>query len=422
MAQIHPDPHPESTSHPRPPAAPPAPFGAGGPADAALPASGAWRPGDDPGRRQFVEVATPDRPFPLEGGGTLPSVVMVYETWGTLSAAADNAVLVCHALTGDSHAAGAAGHGHPTPGWWDDLIGPGRVLDTDRWFVVCVNVLGGCQGSTGPSSIDPTTGSPYGSRFGVVTIRDIVRAQRAVADHLGIGSWAAVVGGSMGGMVALEWAVMFPERVRALASIASCAQASALQIAWSAVERRAIAADPAWRGGDYYDAPPGGGPHRGLALAREVGQITYRTGPVLEDRFGRSEVDPMDDALTLWQRFDVEGYLDHHGTKLVRRFDANSYLVLSRAMDLHDVGRGRGGVAAALARVTARCAVLSIDSDLLYPPDQQTALAAGLRDGGAVVVESTITSPHGHDAFLLEPAQVGTALTRLLEEATDDAQ
>jgi homoserine O-acetyltransferase len=421
MAQTHPDPHPEATSHPRPPLAPPPPFAVGGPADAALPASGAWRPGDDPGRRQFVEVASPERPFALEGGGTLPAVVMAYETWGTLSAAADNAVLVCHALTGDSHAAGPAGHGHPTPGWWDDLIGPGRALDTDRWFVVCVNVLGGCQGSTGPSSIDPTTDAPFGSRFGAVTIRDIVRAQRAVADHLGVGAWAAVVGGSMGGMMALEWAIMFPERVRALASIASCAQSSALQIAWSAVERRAIAADPAWRGGDYYDAPPGDGPHRGLALAREVGQITYRTGPLLEARFGRSEVDPMDDALTLWQRFDVEGYLDHHGAKLARRFDANSYLVLSRAMDLHDVGRGRGGVAAALARVTARCAVLSIDSDLLYPPDQQASLASGLRAGGVAVAESTIVSPHGHDAFLLEPAQVGVALTELLDGATDDA-
>ena len=410
------DPGAPTPSHLRPPVAPPVPFGA-----TDLPVTGAWRPGDEPGRRQFLEVATPQRPFTLEGGGVLPSVSMAYETWGTLSAAADNAVLVCHALTGDSHAAGPAGHGHPTPGWWDDLIGPGLALDTDRWFVVCVNVLGGCQGSTGPSSVDPTTGSPYGSRFGVVTIRDIVRAQRAVADHLGIGAWASVIGGSMGGMVALEWAIMFPERVRTLASIASCAQASALQIAWSGVERRAIAADPAWRGGDYYDAPAGGGPHRGLALAREVGQITYRTGPLLEERFGRSEVDPMDDALTLWQRFDVEGYLDHHGAKLVRRFDANSYLVLSRAMDLHDVGRGRGGVAAALARVTARCAVLSIDSDLLYPPDQQAALAAGLRAGGAAVTEATIASPHGHDAFLLEPAQVGAALTRLLEEVPTDA-
>ena len=401
---------PQATSAPAP-----VPF-----SDGDFAPTGAWQPGDAVGGRRFVEVANPSRPFTLEGGGTLGSVTMAYETWGELSRAADNAVLVCHALTGDAHAAGPSGHGHPTPGWWDDLIGPGRAIDTDEWFVVCVNVLGGCQGSTGPASIDPATGAPYASGFGVVTMRDIVRAQRHVADHLGVGVWAAVIGGSMGGMVALEWAVMFPDRVRGLAAIATTAQASALQIAWSGVERRAIAFDPGWAGGDYYDAPPGRGPHRGLALARQIAQVTYRTGPLFEERFGRSTVDPMDEGLSQWQRFDIEGYLDHHGTKLVRRFDANSYLVLSKAMDLHDVGRGRGGTAAALARVTARCLIGSIDSDLLYPPSEQRQLVEGLVAGGASCDELTIASPHGHDAFLLEPDQVGPALTALLEEVGND--
>jgi homoserine O-acetyltransferase/O-succinyltransferase len=384
-----------------------------------LPASGAWVVGDPVGNRQFVDV-TATRPFAREGGGTLHQVTMAYETWGTLNDDASNAVLVCHALTGDSHAAGKAGPGHPTAGWWDDIIGPGRAIDTDHWFVVCVNVLGGCQGSTGPSSIDPATGTPYGARFGVVTVRDIVRSQRAVADHLGVDVWASVVGGSMGGMTALEWAVMFPDRVRSLATLASCAAASALQVAWSAVQRRAIAFDPAWAGGDYYDAAPGHGPHRGLGLARETAQITYRTGPVLDARFDRAAVDPMDDGFAMWQRFDVEGYLDHHAAKLARRFDANTYLVLSKAMDLHDVARGRVSTADALARVRARCLVAAIDSDTLYPPSQQRQLADGLTAAGATVDHVVIHSPHGHDGFLLEPEQVGAALARLLEEIGND--
>jgi homoserine O-acetyltransferase/O-succinyltransferase len=384
-----------------------------------LPASGAWRVGDPAGHRQFIEI-TAGRTFALEGGGELVEATMAYETWGTPDADASNAVLVCHALTGDSHAAGKEGHGHPTPGWWDDLIGPGLAIDTDRWFVVCVNVLGGCQGSTGPASTNPATGIPYGSAFGVVTIRDMVRAQRAVADHLGIGAWAAVVGGSMGGMQALEWAVMFPERVRGLAALATCASASTLQIAWSGIQRRAIAFDPAWRGGDYYDASDGHGPHLGLALARQAAQVTYRTGELLGDRFGRASVDPIEAPLHAWQRFEVEGYLDHHGRKLARRFDANSYLALSKAMDLHDGRRGRGSLPAALARVTARCLVLAVDSDTLYPPAEQQLLVDGLRAGGARCEHVVVQSPHGHDGFLLEPEQVGAAVAQLLEEVDKD--
>jgi homoserine O-acetyltransferase len=370
-----------------------------------LPASGAWRPGDPVGARRFLSMAV-DRPFVLEGGGVLRDIAVAYETWGALDADAGNAVLVCHALTGDAHAAGPSGPGQPTEGWWDDLIGPGRALDTDRYFVVCANVLGGCQGTTGPSSTDPSTGRPYGSRFPVVSVRDIVRTQAAVADHLGIGRWLSVVGGSMGGMQVLA----------SLVPIATTTAATAQQIAWSAVGRSAVVLDPRWRGGDYYDAAPGDGPHGGLALARAIAQITYRTDEVFEGKFGREVVDPLDDRFTLWQRFDVEGYLDYHGAKLARRFDANSYLLINRAMDLHDLGRGRGGTDAALRRIQVPTLVMSITSDALYPPRLQQDLRDRLAAQGTPCQYVTIDSPDGHDAFLLETGQVGASVAAFLAD------
>ena len=229
------------------------------PTDLLLPATGAWRPGDPVGHREFHTVVD-GRRFQLEGGGHLDRVEVAYETWGTLDADGSNAVLVCHALTGDAHAAGRSGPGQPTAGWWDALIGPGRALDTTRYFVVCSNVLGGCQGTTGPASEDPATGRPYGSAFPVVSIRDMVRAQASLADALGVGRWRAVVGGSMGGMQAVEWAVMYPDRVAALVLASTTAEASAQQIAWSHIGRMAVQADPRFRDGDYYDAGPGDGP------------------------------------------------------------------------------------------------------------------------------------------------------------------
>jgi len=326
---------------------------------------------------------------------------------------ADNAVLVCHALTGDSHAAGRATAGHVMPGWWDGLIGPGRAIDTDRYFVVCANVLGGCQGSTGPASTDPLSRRPYGSRFPVISIRDMVRTQAALADHLGIYRWRSVIGGSMGGMQVLEWAVMYPDRVDSIAVIASCAFATAQQIAYSMVQRSAIQLDPGWAGGDYYDRPAGHGPTRGLANARALAHITYRSDEVFGERFGRSTDDPMDE-FRLWQRFDVEEYLDYQGAKLARRFDANSYLVICKAMDLHDVGRGRGGVEAALARVQCPVQTMSITTDALYQPYQQELIRDTLRIHGCEVDHTIIDSPHGHDAFLLEIDQVGLALRKFL--------
>lgn len=357
-----------------------------------------WRPGDDPGHRQFVEVGGID----LETGGALPAVTVAYETWGTLNEAGDNAVLVEHALTGDSHVSGPAGAGHPTAGWWEGLVGPGGPLDSDRWFVVASNVLGGCQGTTGPSTLGPD-GRPWAGRFPFVTIRDQVEVEARLTDRLGIAAWAAVIGGSMGGMRVLEWAVTHPDRVRSAIVLASTAYATADQIAWCHPQLLAIEGDPDYRGGDYYGT--GRAPDTGLGIARRIAHITYRSDPELDHRFGRDAQGP-DSPVGGGGRFTVESYLDHHAGKLVGRFDANSYLTLTRAMSSHDVGRGRGGVAAALATVRARTLVVSVDSDRLYPPRLSAQIAAAVP--GATLAE--IQSEHGHDGFLLEASQVGDLL------------
>ena len=356
------------------------------------------------GRRRTLEIGT----LALEVGGSLPSVEVAYETWGTLNAARDNAILVEHALTGDSHVAGPAGPGHPTAGWWDGLIGPGRPLDTDRWFVIASNVLGGCQGTTGPSSPGPD-GRPWGSRFPFVTVRDQVAAEAALADALGISSWACVVGGSMGGMRALEWTVTHPDRVRSAILLASGAYATAEQIAWCQPQLLAIRQDPHFHGGDYYDRPHG--PDLGLGLARRIAHVTYRSELELATRFGRN-AQAGEQPLGAGGRFAVESYLDHHADKLTRRFDANSYLVLTESMNSHDVGRARGGVARALSRVTADLVVVAVDSDRLYPPrlSEEIAVAAGSADGLRV-----ISSDHGHDGFLIEVDAVGKLVAELLD-------
>jgi homoserine O-acetyltransferase len=371
------------------------------------PATNAWRPGDDPGRRQFITLFD-DRPHVLEAGGRLQRVQVAYETWGELAPDRSNAVLVAHALTGDSHAAGPAGPGHPQPGWWDPVIGPGAPLDTARYFVVCPNVLGGCQGTTGPAS-DAPDGRPSGSRFPTITIRDQVVVEAGLADHLGIDRWHAVVGGSMGGMRVLEWAVGFPDRLGHAVVICVGAKATAEQIALCSVQVRAIRADPKWRGGDYYDAEPGDGPHVGLSLARGVGQISYRSELEFDQRFGRNHQG--DEQPLAGGRYAVESYLEYHGEKLVRRFDANSYIALSEAMNHHNVGRGRGGVAAALERVTAEVTLAGISSDRLYPLRLQHELADLLPTASEVDV---IDSIHGHDGFLVESDAVGKVIGRAL--------
>jgi homoserine O-acetyltransferase len=368
-------------------------------------ATGAWRPGDDPGRRQFAAVG----PLDLETGGRLPEVDVAYETWGTLNPARDNAVLVEHALTGDSHVSGPAGPGHPTPGGWDGLIGPGRPLDTDHWFVVASNVLGGCQGSTGPAS-PSADGRPWGSRFPFVTVRDQVEVEARLADHLGIEAWAAVVGGSMGGMRALEWAVTHPERVVTTIALATTPYASAEQIAWCAPQLSAIRSDPLFSGGDYYDQESG--PVVGLGIARNIAHITYRSELELAERFGR---DPQGEEQPLGGggRYAVESYLDHHKDKLAGRFDANSYLVLTEAMNSHDVGRGRGGVAAALRRISGRLVVAAVDSDRLYPPRLSDEIVAAVPAAAPVHL---ISSPYGHDGFLIETGEVGSLVRDALAQ------
>ena len=365
-----------------------------GPAPRTAPRSGGWTEGDPTGDRRFLDVAGPVR---LERGGELPAVRVAYETWGELAPGGGNAVLVEHALTGDSHVTGPTGPGQPTPGWWDGLVGPGAPLDTDRLFVVCANVLGGCQGTTGPSSPAPD-GAPWGSRFPEVTIGDQVAVEAALADALGIGRWAAVVGGSMGGMRVLEWAVARPERVGALFFLASAAAASADQIGTQTTQQTAVRTDPRWAGGDY---AAGEGPVAGLGTARRIAHLTYRSALELEQRFGTHL---QDDG-----RFAVASYLDHHADKLARRFDAGSYVVLTEAMNSWDVGRGRGGVEAALGRVTARAVVAGIDSDRLYPVDQQRRVADALG-----VPLHVLPSAHGHDGFLIELDAVGALVRDLL--------
>ncbi|SDF94245.1 homoserine O-acetyltransferase [Lentzea fradiae] len=327
-----------------------------------------WRFGDPEGRREWF---THTAPF-----AGLPGFQLAYETWGTLNAGASNAVLVLHALTGDSHVAGGVEPGHPTPGWWDSLIGPGRPLD--GFFVVAPNVLGGCQGSTGPWQHPD---------FPALTIRDQVAAEVLLADALGVERWAAVLGGSMGGMRAVEWAVAEPDRVESLLLLATSAAASAEQIALASAQVHAIRLDPVG----------------GLGVARRIAHISYRSEQELQERFGRK--------VQADGRFEVESYLDHHAAKLAARFDPESYVVLTEAMNAHDVGHGRGGVRAALRRVRARTIVAGVDSDRLYPLGQQRELAAGIPGADDVRV---IESPYGHDAFLIESDQVGALVRELV--------
>ena len=349
----------------------------------------------------------------LEAGGVLPEVTLAYETWGTLNADASNAVLVQHALTGSTHVARGSSD---EEGWWEGLVGPGKPVDTDRYFVVAANMLGGCYGTTGPSSIAPD-GKPWGSRFPFTTIRDSVQAEARLADQLGIHAWFGVLGGSLGGARALEWAVSLPGRVRRCAVVAACAASTAEQIAFAQAQVLAIRQDPNYAGGDYYD---GAAPLAGLGLARRIAHITYRSGSELAARFGR-DAQPGEAPLSqhrlstgqgaaVAERYRVEGYLDHQAQKLVRRFDANSYIAITEALMSHDVARGRGTLKHALAAAAGvDFLVAAVASDRLYYPEQSHELAAALP--GDVPVH-TIDSPIGHDGFLTETDKVGELLRR----------
>ena len=365
-----------------------------------IPATGAWRETDDVGERQFFNIGT----LPLELGEDLPDVTIAYETWGTLNKDASNAILLCHALTGDSHATSTEG----TVGWWHNIVGPGLALDTNRYFVVCPNVLGGCQGTTGPSSTAPD-GKPWGSRFPYISIRDMCAAEVALADHLGVKSWALVTGASFGGNRVMEWAATYPERVGAIAVLVSAAATTAEQISWAHVQIRAIENDPFFDDGDYYAAAPGYGPHRGLGLARELAHITYRCNGELATRFGRRQQEG-EDALRDG-RYAVASYLDYHARKLALRFDANSYIVITRAMMNHDIGRGRGGTASVLARLTMPALVVAVDTDRLFYRRDVDALAAALP--GCLGLQ-IVHSQYGHDGFLIENDQVSRILRDFL--------
>jgi homoserine O-acetyltransferase len=342
----------------------------------------------------------------LENGRSFGPITLAYESWGKRDPSGANGVLLLHGFSGDSHAAGPAGPGHPSPGWWDGLIGPGRAIDTDRFFVVAPNAFGGCQGSTGPAC-PAADGQPYGSRFPSLTIRDLVAAERALAEALGIKRWHAVIGGSMGAMRALEWAIGTPAQLERLVLVAGTGYTSAEVLGLHTTQSQAIRLDPDFHGGDYYRIAPAG-PRRGLALARAIALLSYGCERDLNGGFHRRPVDGQDPLQG--GNYAVEAYLMDQGCELVERFDANSYLVLTRAMDHHDVGRGRGGLATALAQVQASTQVVSVSSDQLFPPRLQRELALAIPGASYTLMESD----QGHDGFLVELNKLAPILRRAL--------
>lgn len=360
-----------------------------------------------------------DEPFCLESGATLSPVTIAYETYGTLNADRSNAILVCHALSGSAHAAGYLDGDPSKVGWWDDCIGPGKAFDTDRFFVICSNVLGSCYGSTGPQSIDPVTGSPYGLHFPVVTIGDMVRAQIRLVDYLGIDRLLCVAGGSMGGMQVLEWAAHYPQRVRSAIPVATTAQHSPMLIAFSEVGRQAIYADPYWNLGDYYDKAHK--PDAGLAVARMVGHITYLSEESMHLKFGRRLQGMEKYGYEFQTEFEIESYLKYNGHKFTQRFDANSYLYVTKAMDYFDLTQPTGSLAASFAASTdVKFLAVSFTSDWLYPSYHSKKLVSALTAAGADVTYLDVRSTWGHDAFLLEVETMtnllGSFLSRLVRE------
>ncbi|MFZ5515522.1 MAG: homoserine O-acetyltransferase MetX [Candidatus Zhuqueibacterota bacterium] len=345
----------------------------------------------------------------FENGQVLPAATIRYEAWGRLNSAGDNAILIAHALTGTSHCTSNDDGGEP--GWWESLIGPGKAVDTNQFYVICPNVLGGCSGSSGPSSIDETTGRPFGLTFPAVTIRDMVRAEKRLIDMLGVNKLLTIVGGSMGGMQALEWAAMFPDQVESIIPIASPGRAYPQSIAFRKAQRKAIMLDPDWRSGNYYGVSI---PQRGLELARMIGHITYRSEREFAVRFGRSVCD--EQFYDINGRFEVEDYLEHQGQKLARWFDANTYLYLSKAMDFHDLGFGFKSYEEGVRRIRSKLLIIGIDSDLLFPVHQQKEIVRILRYANPDIYYEEVESLYGHDAFLVEKEQVSTLVGEFLRE------
>ncbi len=350
-----------------------------------------------------------DRPLKLESGATLePPIQVAYETYGRLNAERTNAILICHALSGDAHAAGRHKPDEEKVGWWDNAIGPGKAFDTDRYFVVCSNVIGGCSGSTGPSSINPKTGKPYALTFPVVTIRDMIEVQAWLLDHLQVDTLLSVAGGSMGGMQALQWSISFPDRVRSAVVLASTASVSPQAIAFDEVGRQAIYADPNWKRGDYYGGEP---PNRGLAVARMVGHITYLSDKSMRNKFGRHLQGRERYGYDFATDFQVESYLRYKGDHFTKRFDANSYLYITKAIDYFDLTRGTDHLAPAFEKARARFLVVSYSSDWLYPPEESERIVRALLQNGLDATYVETQSDYGHDAFLLEAEKLA-GLTR----------
>lgn len=382
-----------------------------------------------------VETHYLDLPQPvlLDCGRELAGIRVAYETYGTLSARRDNVILVCHALSGDAHAAGVSvtpaaesardgfgaedrdGASGRALGWWDGMIGPGKAFDTDRFFVVSTNLLGGCRGTTGPSSLDPATGRPYGSDFPVITVADMVRTERAFLDELGIPRLAAVAGGSLGGMQALEWALLYPDHVDAVVSIASTHALHPQGMAWNAIARESILRDPGWQGGHYYTG--GRTADAGMGVARMVGHVTYLSGPALADKFGRRLQSAGDIRYTITEpEFEIESYLRHQADSFVKRFDANTYLYTSRALTYFDLARQHGGgsLVRAFAEMSARTLLIAFSSDWLYPPSASKEIHDALLALDLPVEFHVIEAPYGHDCFLLEEARQTPIIRRFL--------
>ena len=361
----------------------------------------------------------PESPLRLESGVVLAPVTIAYETYGELNAARDNAILICHALSGSAHAAGYLGTGaHEKPGWWELMIGPGKAIDTTRWFVISSNFLGSCYGTTGPTSTDPATARPWGIRFPVFTIRDMVELQRLLLDELGIERLLAVIGGSLGGMQALQWGISYPGRVTGVIPIATAAGMSAQGIAFNEVGRRAIIGDPLWQGGDYAEGEP---PAHGLSLARMIGHITYLSEEAMHRKFGRRRLAEGPDA-SFGREFEVEDYLRAQGDKFVRRFDANTYLYLTRAMDSFDLVADYGSLQNAFAACTASFLVVSFRSDWLFPPVQSQAIVQALKRSGHDVAYANLECDQGHDAFLLPGNRLGDLLSGFLARLHERAR
>lgn len=359
--------------------------------------------------RDFVHA----QPFTFKSGQIIPGFTLRYETYGTLNATRDNAILVCHALSGDHHCAGWHSADERKPGWWNNLIGPGKAVDTRRFFVVCANVLGGCQGSTGPSSINPETGRPYGVLFPFVTIRDMVRAQKLLLDHLGVVELHGIMGGSMGGMQALLFGIEYPRFIRRVIAMATTARESAQAIAFNEVGRQAIMQDPAWNHGDY---ARDSGPRVGLAIARMMAHITYVSDASMDRKFGRRKKDNAPaDAYTFEPQFEVEGYLRYQGQSFINRFDANSYLYITRALDQFDLPHAYGSLERAFAVVEAETLVVGFTSDWLFPPEQNRSLTLALLRAGKRASYAELATDLGHDSFLLESEELYALIRGFLE-------